>query len=326
MRKCFALLGTLLFSAAGVFTTGCSEKTEDRIADVIILSRDVVPFATEGGTSSVAIVSPSQWTSTCEEGWVTLTPEEGLLTISVGKNTSSGVRSATIVITTAVDEKQIVIEQAFSQQTVSLTVVAPEELVFDSEEDSSTISVVTNGEWDVESNVTWLTATPDFERNTITIVSEPNGGDERPASITVTSSLEGSVKNQSVAVRQISRSDNPYYKLLGDYGLRAENWYYNGEPAGAAGTATFCTIEEKEYRKSFNIKNLFTEGTVIEAEYDSENNTLVIPLGNICMQITYSRSSQLITLHSMCQPGLPAPHGESQLGSPGLADFQSAKS
>ncbi len=30
--------------------------------------------------------------------------------------------------------------------------------------------------------------------------------------------------------------------------------------------------------------------------------------------------------HSMCQPGRPFPHGESHAGSPGLADFQSAKS
>ena len=33
-----------------------------------------------------------------------------------------------------------------------------------------------------------------------------------------------------------------------------------------------------------------------------------------------------ITEHSMCQPGLPFPHGESQLGSSGFADFQRAKS
>jgi hypothetical protein len=28
----------------------------------------------------------------------------------------------------------------------------------------------------------------------------------------------------------------------------------------------------------------------------------------------------------MCQPGRPLPHGESHAGSPGLADFHSAKS
>jgi hypothetical protein len=37
-------------------------------------------------------------------------------------------------------------------------------------------------------------------------------------------------------------------------------------------------------------------------------------------------SARDIALHSMCQPGRPAPHGAGHDGSPGLANFQSAKS
>ena len=33
-----------------------------------------------------------------------------------------------------------------------------------------------------------------------------------------------------------------------------------------------------------------------------------------------------MTTHSVCQPGRPSPHGDGQLGSPGLAFFHSAKS
>jgi len=33
-----------------------------------------------------------------------------------------------------------------------------------------------------------------------------------------------------------------------------------------------------------------------------------------------------MTTHSVCQPGRPGPQGESQLGSPGLAFFHTAKS
>ena len=33
-----------------------------------------------------------------------------------------------------------------------------------------------------------------------------------------------------------------------------------------------------------------------------------------------------MTEHSICQPGLPNPQGESQAGSPGFEDFQRAKS
>ena len=37
-------------------------------------------------------------------------------------------------------------------------------------------------------------------------------------------------------------------------------------------------------------------------------------------------SATAIAEHSMCQPGRPRPHGESQAGSPGLAAFHSTKS
>lgn len=37
-------------------------------------------------------------------------------------------------------------------------------------------------------------------------------------------------------------------------------------------------------------------------------------------------TSLAITLHSICHPGRPGPHGESHAGSPGFDDFQSAKS
>jgi hypothetical protein len=44
------------------------------------------------------------------------------------------------------------------------------------------------------------------------------------------------------------------------------------------------------------------------------------------MSITSPMSALIMLLHSMCQPGRPAPQGLSQHGSPGLAAFHSAKS
>lgn len=49
-----------------------------------------------------------------------------------------------------------------------------------------------------------------------------------------------------------------------------------------SGTGTFCTVEEKEYRKSFYIKNLFLTGTVVEATYDKNSQTMSIELGRLC--------------------------------------------
>lgn len=38
------------------------------------------------------------------------------------------------------------------------------------------------------------------------------------------------------------------------------------------------------------------------------------------------RTALAMTLHSMCHPGRPSPHGEGHDGSPALDDFHSAKS
>ena len=41
---------------------------------------------------------------------------------------------------------------------------------------------------------------------------------------------------------------------------------------------------------------------------------------------TGASSSSDITTHSVCHPGRPGPHGESHVGSPGLAFFHRTKS
>ena len=49
--------------------------------------------------------------------------------------------------------------------------------------------------------------------------------------------------------------------------------------------------------------------------------------GDLKMQtIDEARIDEFIAEHSMCQPGRPAPHGDSHVGSPGLDIFQSTKS
>src|SRR4051794_7195889 len=44
------------------------------------------------------------------------------------------------------------------------------------------------------------------------------------------------------------------------------------------------------------------------------------------MSMFSPKISLAMTEHSRCQPGMPGPHGDGHDGSPGLADFQSAKS
>lgn len=275
MKRCFTLLTALVLLASG----GCDDKNSEEVLDVIVLSRSSVAFAENSGSTTVSVATPSDWTASCPEDWVTLTPEKGVLTIAVKDNVTDEVRTAKIAVKTASDMQEIAVRQAFSQKSVLLTTTATEEISLDSEGESALFGVVTNGRWSVTSNADWITLVSDPAAGTVRVEAPRNPDARRTATLTLRSTRGSASKSCEVTVSQISREENAYYRMLGYYGLHAQNWYYASQPIGVDGTGTFCTIEEKEYRKSFYIKDLFIKGTVIEAAYDKETQTMSIELG-----------------------------------------------
>lgn len=276
MRRCFTLLTVLFILAA----SSCDDKTKEEVADVIVLSRSSVAFAESGGTTAVSVATPSEWKVSCPDSWVTLTPEEGLLTISVNGNATDDVRSSKITVQTDSDKQEIAVSQAFSRETVLLSTTVSDEISLDSEGESVLFTVETNGQWGVSSDADWVSVTSDPVSGTVRIEAPRNPDAHRNATLTIRSTRGSATESCEVAVSQISREENPYYQMLGYYGLYAENWYYGRQPVGVDGTGTFCTVEEKEYRKSFNIKDLFLKGTVVEAKYDKNTHTMSIELGS----------------------------------------------
>lgn len=278
MRRCFTLLTVLVLCAS----SGCDDKNKEEVADVIVLSRSSVAFAQKGGTTTVAVATPSDWKVSCPDDWVTLASEEGLLTISAASNTTDNVRNSKITVETAGDKQEIAVHQAFSWETVLLSTTASEEISLDSEGESVLFTVVSNGQWSVTSDADWVSVESDPVSGTVRVGAPRNPDAHRNATLTVRATKGSATESCKVTVSQISREENPYYQMLGYYGLHAENWYYGREPIGVSGTGTFCTVEEKEYRKSFYIKNLFLTGTVVEATYDKNTQTMSIELGRLC--------------------------------------------
>ena len=278
MRRCFTLLTVLVLCAS----SGCDDKNKEEVADVIVLSRSSVAFAQKGGTTTVAVATPSDWKVSCADDWVTLASEEGLLTISAASNTTDNVRNSKITVETAGDKQEIAVHQAFSWETVLLSTTASEEISLDSEGESVLFTVVSNGQWSVTSDADWVSVESDPVSGTVRVGAPRNPDAHRNATLTVRATKGSATESCKVTVSQISREENPYYQMLGYYGLHAENWYYGREPIGVSGTGTFCTVEEKEYRKSFYIKNLFLTGTVVEATYDKNTQTMSIELGRLC--------------------------------------------
>lgn len=280
MRRCFTFLLVLVAFA----TSSCDDKSKEQIADVIILSRSSVAFAMEGGTTSVSIASASEWEATCPDNWVTLERKDGNLSISVTGNLSEDVRDSRIAVRTANYEQQITIHQAFSRETILLSTSLSEQISFDSEGESFLFTVLTNGDWDVSCEDKWVEIEYDKSNNLVKLSAKSNPGDHRDAKVIINSAKGSHTKSFEVPVAQISRKENSYYQLLGYYGFYASNWYYGGALLGVGGTGSFCTIEEKEYRKSVYIKDLFVKGTLIEASYDKQSKTLMIELGQVCKQ------------------------------------------
>ena len=272
----------LLAAACLLACAGSCNKSRTETADVIVLSRTEVAFSQAGGNAIIGVGSLSTWTADCKEEWVSLTPSANAIAISVPSNASSQKRTAKVEISAGKAEPRVL--TIVQSANMGITVInAPELIELDSEVDSVYFSVDATCAWTVESEASWLSAVKDEKTGVVKVKSLPNEeADDRNASVQI---VKENGESSSIAVKQISRAHNPYFNFIGEYGLYAQDWYYGGQPIGAAGVGTTCTIEAKEYGKSFTVNNLFHEGTVNEATYDKKEGTLSILTGRACLDI-----------------------------------------
>lgn len=297
MRKLLVLLALPL-----LVLSACSETTKEEIADVLIISQDNVAFPMEGGTATISVACPSQWhSSVSDPSWITATDGDGIVTITVTANETGDSRKASVILESATTKKEIMVSQSWSGAVLSLKINGPENMELDSEGDSFKFSVETNAEWKVESSAAWLTTSS--EENLVSVTAAANSEAHRDAAVTITATVGGKSEIKEINVSQISREENPYFQMLGSYGLYAERWYYGGNAINVPGIGSYCTIEQKEYGKTFTIKNLFVEGTEYEASYDKETKRMVLTLGSLCLTRTLVQSQQTYYYY-MVQPNI----------------------
>lgn len=281
----------LIFAIPLLVITACSETTKEEIADVLIISQDNVAFPKDGGTATIAVACQSDWHSTVsDQSWITATDSEGKVAITVSANASGDSRRGTVTLESTVGRKEIGVSQSWSGAVLSLTVNGPESIELDSEGEDFKFSVETSAEWSVEAKDSWLTVSANGP--IVNVTAATNEGAHRDGTITVTATAAGQTESKEIKVSQISRDENPYLQMLGEFGLYAERWYYGGNAIDANGIGTYCTIEQKEYGKSFTIKDLFVDGTEIEAAYDKETKKMVLTLGSVCLTRTFTTSQQ----------------------------------
>ncbi len=286
MRKLLVLLALPL-----LVLSACSETTKEEIADVLVISQDNVAFPMEGGTATISVACPSQWHSDVSDpSWITATDGEDNVTISVSANETGDSRKATVTLESASGKKVIKISQSWVGSVLSLKVNCPENMELDSEGDSFMFSVDTDAEWKVESSASWLTASSNGALVNVTAAANSEG--HRDATVTVTATVGDKSESKEIKISQISREENPYFQMLGSFGLYAERWYYGGNAINVPGIGSYCTIEQKEYGKTFTIKDLFVEGTEYEASYDKDTKKMVLTLGSLCLTRTFGQSQE----------------------------------
>lgn len=292
----------LVFAIPLLLFSACGETTKEEIADVLIISQDKVAFPKEGGSATISVACPSDWqSSVSDQSWVTTTDGDGIVTITASANETGDSRKATVTLESTTSRKEIEVSQSWSGSALSLAINGPESIELDSEGDNFTFSVETDDEWSVKAEEPWLEISTNGK--VINVTASANSGDHRDGTVAVSATAGGKTETKAIKVSQISREENPYFQMLGEFGLYAERWYYGGNAINVPGIGTYCTIEQKEYGKSFAIKNLFVEGTNIEASYDKESKKMVLTLGSVCLTKAITSSQQTYYYYPV-QPNL----------------------
>lgn len=272
----------VVFAIPLLVISACSKITREETADVLLISQDEVAFPKEGGSATISVACPSEWHSTVsDKSWITAGDDGDCVTITVSANESGSVRNGTVILESGSGKTEITVSQSWSGAALSLKISGEEELELDSEGEEFIFTVETNDKWEVSSAADWLAIETDG--NLVKVSAAANGGERRDAKITVTASAGGEEMSREIKLSQISRGENPYFQMLGDFGLYAERWHYGGNVVDLPGIGTYCTIEQKEYGKTFTIRNLFVDGTEYEASYDKETKRMVLTLGSLCL-------------------------------------------
>ena len=272
----------VVFAIPLLVISACSKITREETADVLLISQDEVAFPKEGGSATISVACPSEWHSTVsDKSWITAGDDGDCVTITVSANESGSVRNGTVTLESDSGKTEITVSQSWSGVVLSLKINGAEELELDSEGEEFIFTVETNDKWGVSSDADWLSI--GTEGNLVKVSAAANGGERREAKITVTASTGGEETSRDIRISQISRGENPYFQMLGDFGLYAERWHYGGNVVDSPGIGTYCTIEQKEYGKTFTIRNLFVDGTEYEASYDKETKRMILTLGSLCL-------------------------------------------
>jgi YVTN family beta-propeller protein len=160
-----------------------------------------------GSTASFNITSNINWTVVSDQNWLSVNPASGTgngtITVTALANPSAVIRTATITVSgTGVASQTVTVTQTAGVATLS---VSPSILDIEAATGSTaTFSVISNTNWTVTPDQTWLTANPASGAGnaTVTLTTEANPtASIRTATVTISGT---GVTSQTVTVTQLA--------------------------------------------------------------------------------------------------------------------------
>ena len=151
-------------------------------------------FGAKGGEQTITVTATAAWSisKSVESDWLAVKPESGnagtvQVTLTVAENTSTGLRTATLIVKSGELTKSINVSQSAANPVISIDASS---LEFASGSGSKAFKITTNTTWTVASDQTWCSVSPTSGSNdgSVTVkVGENSTTAERTATITAKS-------------------------------------------------------------------------------------------------------------------------------------------
>jgi hypothetical protein len=208
-----ARMATVTVSATGVASQTIIVTQAAGTAVLIVSSNTLSMIKEANGTTSINIISNTEWIVTSDQPWLIINPTSGkgnwILSFYAAENTTNISRTAIVTFSATGAVSQIVtVTQASAIGVATLEVSSTTVSIAKEEKSLATVEVTSNATWSASSNQTWLTINPASGTGngklTFTATANPTTT-ERTAIVTVSAT---GVASQTVTIIQEAGTGN----------------------------------------------------------------------------------------------------------------------
>ena len=271
------------------------------------ISADAFHFTSKGGSETLTLSTDRKWTATKSGNWITLSAYEGegniTLTVTTADNPSANARSGSFTITTD-DGKSVsatVTQDAryLSVQTTSAT--------FTSDGGTFTVSLSTDGTYDVTSPADWLTCSKYTSSFILTATQNATAAD-READVTVflTDLTEGKLEHtihvtQSAGAITLS-VDTDKLNFPNEGSTQTVTLTSNSSWTATAKPTSYFTVTPTSGTGSASL----TVTAKANLTYNTRTGALTVTSGSETVTVTLNQEGMPTPAHKYVDLGLPS--------------------